>query len=1146
MDNGYHSPQVWEVIGGADKGGVIVRVDEEISSTPFPDRLTTGSLVMEVELVGDRLCYDRIAGTGAGPDSGWVSVRLGLKELLVPIDVKPPRSGWRVVHKDLPTWVPPRPRPERPAITDGSQGPSQWRDEDEMVGAGPGSAVGPEYAQISGQPFAYYHKVCFSDTKPTGLRMSACLGTMEECRADTFTLCDQTVDSFKKVTDPFILVALELHPAIADFSPSKSEDGLLYAHPSSKGPIMTWLRNEVQFGWPMFPLRTEEQIIYAVGKNPRSSERRAIATGRFIEALVDEQTDGMLQGLKWQEDMDRFFAALKSNHSNPRLDEAKLHNLYRSSGKPFKPNIMTKEHRFKISQIQRESKWIFSFGAAGLFHHEAKTPETKRTQKESPAQTILDAMAAIEMQEVSSMERGLSTPLGARRPIAAMLNPSATLACTCCFLIYMLQIVGIARSEAHNFAGVSVLIPWLREQDLVRSYFGILGLAYLPSFAWAMVECLRSSAVDVRRQAKSWSEYTTLMASLMCLCIFELIAGFLLDIMGSSYVNGLNANDPFAVFRFVCDSALSVFMQTRLFAYADHIMGGPSSCTKSCCPCGRQEDPSKWQAPRGAGSCVLLSLMLLAVRVYHDLILFLGWKGASSLWAIVRLARVMIRFLMAGANAIRSKAYANHPLSEHLSAQMRSNMATQSKMLMVAGILAGCVDFAVVAKGFSAPDKYFLDITDFELDVMNNLFTQWLPITLLITGTIDKRAPQPHINDLRACGFANGLVIFFLYLGTFLFGAWGGRALLFPLSESAVQVSLIGGPALVLAKTGAGMMYFCLPALFLTVFPFVMHQVQKTTSVTMPMWPGEGLTYITYHRNAAHLFILALTVHTGGHIWTFANAGGVDAYTGTIWGGGHYAWLWPWVTGCLLVTLGLSLYVAYWALKRRCYDFFIRNKRVLGVVLLVLAGSHGFTSNFGQPRLWWFCLLILCMWAIDKRIKSEASGISCSQEIVKMKDSKGNFNGAILVLKSKETFQEVEPGAVLLQVVGVNGRHPLTQVAYPCGTGWKLEYHIRLMPSVEKQNWAHRLYDHARAREGSEEGIDLEVAGPMSTLGTFGQEELLKDVHHIILVAIGVGFTGCVHPLFHAYQEGLRADQIRLCIRTPSPEQLGSSRFFWD
>eukprot|EP00439_Symbiodinium_sp_Y106_P003980 s5859_g1.t1 len=90
-DDGAEQGTIWEVIGGADKGGaggtqlrVLVRVDEEVSSTPFPDRLTTGSLVMEVELVGDRLRYDRIAGTGAGPDSGWVSVRLGRRELLVP------------------------------------------------------------------------------------------------------------------------------------------------------------------------------------------------------------------------------------------------------------------------------------------------------------------------------------------------------------------------------------------------------------------------------------------------------------------------------------------------------------------------------------------------------------------------------------------------------------------------------------------------------------------------------------------------------------------------------------------------------------------------------------------------------------------------------------------------------------------------------------------------------------------------------------------------------------------------------------------------------------------------------------------------------------------------------------------------------
>ena len=136
-----------------------------------------------------------------------------------------------------------------------------------------------------------------------------------------------------------------------------------------------------------------------------------------MRKLALRQTDGMLQGLQWQQDTDRcgwfanlihvmpkyiaifdglapkkqdqlsccwqptvekpvdfyairlrrFFAALKTNHSNSRLDEvgasdllifrpichdssdadpfiwqAKLQNLYRSSGKAFKPNLMAK------------------------------------------------------------------------------------------------------------------------------------------------------------------------------------------------------------------------------------------------------------------------------------------------------------------------------------------------------------------------------------------------------------------------------------------------------------------------------------------------------------------------------------------------------------------------------------------------------------------------------------------------------------------------------------------------------------------------------------------------------------------------------------------------------------------------------------
>ena len=116
---------------------------------------------------------------------------------------------------------------------------------------------------------------------------------------------------------------------------------------------------------------------------------------------------------------------------------------------------------------------------------------------------------------------------------------------------------------------------------------------------------------------------------------------------------------------------------------------------------------------------------------------------------------------------------------------------------------------------------------DFEMDTLNDLFTQWLPVTLLITGTIDKRAPQPHINDLRACGFTNGLVLFFLYLGTFLFGAWGARAVLFALTPAAKELAQVGGGPLALAKAGAGMMYFAMPALFVSVFPFMVNLVHK-------------------------------------------------------------------------------------------------------------------------------------------------------------------------------------------------------------------------------------------------------------------------------------------------------------------------------
>eukprot|EP00408_Alexandrium_pacificum_P018815 CAMPEP_0171196350 /NCGR_PEP_ID=MMETSP0790-20130122/21858_1 /TAXON_ID=2925 /ORGANISM="Alexandrium catenella, Strain OF101" /LENGTH=70 /DNA_ID=CAMNT_0011661573 /DNA_START=78 /DNA_END=286 /DNA_ORIENTATION=+ len=66
--------QLWEIVGGADKGGILVREGESTGSAQTPERLSTGALVEELELKGERLHFKRITGTG--PEEGWISIKL--------------------------------------------------------------------------------------------------------------------------------------------------------------------------------------------------------------------------------------------------------------------------------------------------------------------------------------------------------------------------------------------------------------------------------------------------------------------------------------------------------------------------------------------------------------------------------------------------------------------------------------------------------------------------------------------------------------------------------------------------------------------------------------------------------------------------------------------------------------------------------------------------------------------------------------------------------------------------------------------------------------------------------------------------------------------------------------------------------------
>merc|ERR1712232_196490 len=72
---------IWVVVGGVDKGGIIVREGKDLNSAERA-RLQTGATVREVEKAGNRLYFRKV--TGEGPDDGWVNIKLKDKALLTP------------------------------------------------------------------------------------------------------------------------------------------------------------------------------------------------------------------------------------------------------------------------------------------------------------------------------------------------------------------------------------------------------------------------------------------------------------------------------------------------------------------------------------------------------------------------------------------------------------------------------------------------------------------------------------------------------------------------------------------------------------------------------------------------------------------------------------------------------------------------------------------------------------------------------------------------------------------------------------------------------------------------------------------------------------------------------------------------------
>mmetsp|Transcript_72491 Transcript_72491/g.224040 ORF Transcript_72491/g.224040 Transcript_72491/m.224040 type:complete len:435 (-) Transcript_72491:213-1517(-) len=71
----------WEVVGGGDKGGILVREGQDTKSPQLPTRLATGAWVNELRIDGERLQFQKL--WGEGPETGWVSITLSGRDLVV-------------------------------------------------------------------------------------------------------------------------------------------------------------------------------------------------------------------------------------------------------------------------------------------------------------------------------------------------------------------------------------------------------------------------------------------------------------------------------------------------------------------------------------------------------------------------------------------------------------------------------------------------------------------------------------------------------------------------------------------------------------------------------------------------------------------------------------------------------------------------------------------------------------------------------------------------------------------------------------------------------------------------------------------------------------------------------------------------------
>mmetsp|Transcript_9260 Transcript_9260/g.25974 ORF Transcript_9260/g.25974 Transcript_9260/m.25974 type:complete len:104 (-) Transcript_9260:384-695(-) len=64
----------WKVVGGQRTSGIFAREQESDTSCKCPVRLGIGTIVEEVQRIGDKIQFKKVSGDG--PKAGWVGINI--------------------------------------------------------------------------------------------------------------------------------------------------------------------------------------------------------------------------------------------------------------------------------------------------------------------------------------------------------------------------------------------------------------------------------------------------------------------------------------------------------------------------------------------------------------------------------------------------------------------------------------------------------------------------------------------------------------------------------------------------------------------------------------------------------------------------------------------------------------------------------------------------------------------------------------------------------------------------------------------------------------------------------------------------------------------------------------------------------------